>query len=83
VLSVLGASFDDAWGHNRTWVANRLLEIGQGEFAEAYVGYYVACWRFFLSGYLDGAAARAALLHAKRVLELGFEIGRRADGDMR
>ena len=78
VLSILGEGFDDAWGHNRTWVANRLHGVGQAEFGDAYVGYYVECWRYFLSGYRDNAAARSALLRAKRVIELGAELARSA-----
>lgn len=79
VLSVLGASFEDAWGHNRTGVHRLLVDAGQAEFAGHYAGYYREAWRFFLSGYRDADAARAAILHAKQVLELGAAAGRQSD----
>lgn len=77
VLSVLGASFEEAWGGNRTDVVARLLDAGQDELTKAYTGYYLESWRFFLSGYSDADAARRAILHAKRVIELGAEVARR------
>jgi hypothetical protein len=78
VLSILGASFAEAWGHNRTGVCERLLAAGQHDLAASYAGYYLEGWRFFLSGYRDSDAARQALLHARRVLELGAAVARAA-----
>jgi len=75
VLSVLGASFAEAWGHNRTGVHARLIAAGQTEFAEAYAGYYLEGWAFFLSGYREAEHGRAALRWATRVIELGAEVG--------
>ena len=76
VLSVLGARFEEAWGQNRTGLVQSLNAHGQPEFADAYAGFYLEGWNFFLSGYSDADAARRALLAGRDVLERAVEVAR-------
>jgi len=68
VLSVLGCPPGEAWSLNRTQGAAKLEEYGQAELADDYRRYYLAAWDYFLSGYADSAAARAAAASAVAVL---------------
>ena len=46
------------WSMNRTRVTCALVEIGERDLAKTYVGYFLARWRWFLSG--DGDLRRLA-----------------------
>ncbi len=61
VLSVLGASFEEAWGQNRSGLILSLRDRGETEFADTYARFYLEGWKFFKSGYVDSGAARRAL----------------------
>lgn len=76
VLSVLGADFEAAWGHNRTHIYGKLKEFNQLGLAENYAGFYLNAWDFYRSGYQNTDAARTATLMGVRVLELGLDIGK-------
>lgn len=75
VLSVLGATYEEAWGTNRTQIHQRLVEGGHSELAGDYAGYYLNAWEFFLSGHRDIEAAHRALQSGVRVLQRGHAIG--------
>lgn len=75
VLSVLGASYLDAWGSNRTGVYRQLISAGETTLADDYAAFYLRGWDFFLSGNTDVAAAHAGILAGFRVIQRGHEIG--------
>lgn len=75
VLTVHGVEYALAWGSNRTRLVAHLEDAGEAELAEAFAGFYLAGWEFFLSGHRDGVPARAAIGHAIRVLTIGHERG--------
>jgi hypothetical protein len=77
VLCTKDGDFDRAWSANRTTIVASLVEVGEVDLAERIVAYYTAAWRFFLSGWRDADAGRAAFRAAITMLELGAEIGRR------
>jgi hypothetical protein len=74
VLSLLGSSFEEAWGHNRTHLVGRLEAAGQAGLAADYAGFYLCAWDFYRSGYADSDAARQAVRHGVRVLEAGHRL---------
>jgi hypothetical protein len=78
VLHVLGVTTHEAWSLNRTGVAARLEQEAQVELAEHYSGYYLNAWEYFLSGYTDTSAARAAIAAGIAALTRGIEIARDA-----
>lgn len=73
-LSLLGYSFEEAWGHNRTHLIGRLEAAGQAGLAADYAGFYLRAWDFYRSGYADSDAARQAVRHGVRVLEAGRRL---------
>jgi hypothetical protein len=76
VLCARTGDFERAWATNRTAIATTLDEIGERPVAEALVRYYTSAWRFFLSGWSDANAGRAAFVSAIEMLELGAQVGR-------
>lgn len=76
-LEVLGMPYEEAWGMNRTRLYQALIAAGEETLAEAYAHFYLQGWRYFLSGYDDGDAARGALLAGARVLDEGIRLARR------
>ena len=57
------------WSMNRTRVTRSLEDIGEDSLARAYVGYFLARWRWFLSDGDDLDAPRDAVRGALQVLE--------------
>lgn len=76
VLHSLGPRYEQAWGTNRTGIVRLLLQFGQEELAIAVSSFYVSAWDYFLSGYADSDAGRAALLAGARVLRLGIKFAK-------
>ncbi|KIQ54974.1 hypothetical protein [Meiothermus taiwanensis] len=74
VLSLLGRSFEEAWGHNRTHLVGQLEAAGQEQLAADYAGFYLCAWDFFRSGYTDSDSARQAIVHGVRALETGRQV---------
>ena len=69
VLQLAGVDPMTAWSLNRTRVTGALEDIGEGSLAGAYVGYFLARWRWFLSRGEDLDALRDAVRAALEVLE--------------
>ena len=76
VLHVLGLDTAHVWSLNRTRVTSALRDLGLGGLADAYRDFYLAAWDYYLSGFTDMNACRAAILAASRVLTEGGEHGR-------
>ena len=68
VLQLAGIDPMTAWSMNRTRVTRALEDIGEGSLAGAYVGYFLARWRWFLSRDDDLDALRDAVRAAWRFL---------------
>jgi hypothetical protein len=77
VLEALGMPYEEAWGMNRTGLHRALRAAGEETLAEAYAQFYLQGWRYFLSAYSEGEAARAAIGAGARVLECGIALARR------
>jgi DNA ligase D-like protein (predicted 3'-phosphoesterase) len=77
LMSVLGESYDDAWGTNRTTLINKLAEQDEA-LAARLVDYYLAAWAGWRVSWEDGEAARTALSAAVDVLRRGRAIGQAA-----
>jgi hypothetical protein len=73
-LSLLGASYEDAWGHNRSSLLLKLEAQGQHDLVSSIRGFYESAWTYFLSQDRDGHAARTAIRHAAQALEIGGRI---------
>jgi hypothetical protein len=75
VMSLLGASYEEAWGgHNRSSLLFKLEAQGQHDLVSSIRGFYEAAWTYFLSQDRDGNAARTAIRHAANALEIGGRI---------
>ncbi len=74
VLSVLGADFEDAWGHNRSHLITQLEIHGEHALSEQIKTFYVAGWAYFLSGNRDGNSGRMAIVAARAALLRGVDV---------
>jgi hypothetical protein len=74
VMSALGASYEEAWGHNRSSLLQMLEAQGQHDLVSSIRGFYWNAWTYFLSQDRDGNAARTAIRHAVNSLETGGQI---------
>ncbi len=74
VLVLDGVHPGEAWSMNRTALVGRLEWADRAEMAEDYAQFYLSAWRYFLSGYADQDAARAALLAGARVMREGARV---------
>lgn len=79
VLSVLGVEPDLAWSMNRSAIVRELESRGFGELSEAIMEYYLAGWEYFLSGFDNTDAARAAIRNGFEVLRLGHSVAKGAE----
>ena len=75
-ISVLGASYEDAWGHNRSSLLLKLEAQSQHDLVASIRGFYWNTWTYFLSNDRDGNAARSAIRHGANALEIGGQIAR-------
>lgn len=69
ILQLAGLDTMTVWSMNRTRVTRALEDIGERALTETYVGYFLARWRWFLSGDDDLDALRDAVRTALEVLE--------------
>lgn len=69
ILHLAGHDPMTVWSMNRTRVTRALEDIGEGSLASAYVGYFLARWRWFLSRGDDLDALRDTVKAALEVLE--------------
>lgn len=74
VLSALGMAPAKAWALNRTEITRALTEMGESTLAADYAAYYLAAWRWFLSGVNDFRAAEEAVEAAVKIVQRGAEI---------
>lgn len=75
-LHVSGLDTAHVWSLNRTSVTAALRDLGLGDLADAYRDFYLAAWDYFLSGFTDTDACRAAILAATGVLTESAALGR-------
>lgn len=68
-LHLAGLDPMTAWSMNRTHVTRALEDIGERDLAETYVGYFLARWRWFLSGAADLDSVRGSVRTALNVLK--------------
>jgi hypothetical protein len=74
-MSLLGSSFEEAWGgHNRSSLLLKLEAQDQHDLVSGIRGFYEAAWTYFPSQDRDGNAARTAIRHAANALEIGRQI---------
>lgn len=69
ILHLAGLDPMAVWSMNRTRVTRALEDIGEGDLAENYVGYFLARWRWFLSASNDLESLRDTVRSALAVLE--------------
>jgi hypothetical protein len=73
-LSISGMPPRQAWSLNRTQIAPLLDELGQEDLARDYRSFYLSAWDYFLSGYTDSRAARAAVAAGLTALRASAEV---------
>ena len=61
---------------NRTRATLALRDLGLASLADGYTAFYLSSWNYFLSGFTDSDAGRAAIRAAARVLTESAEVGR-------
>ena len=69
ILQLAGLDPMTVWSMNRTRVTRALEDIGEGDLAEPYVGYFLARWRWFLSANDDLDPVRDTVRSALAVLD--------------
>lgn len=75
-VHLLGGQTELAWESNRTAIYSALIDLEAEEIAEGYAGYYLAGWRYFLSGWEDTDAGRDAIRCGLNVLALTVDVAR-------
>ncbi len=75
-LHLSGLDTEHAWTLNRTRVTAALRDLALHDLADAYTAFYLAGWDYFLSGFADTTACRAAILAGTQVLAEGANFGR-------
>ena len=76
VLHLTGLGTEPAWSLNRTRVTAELRGLGLDTLADSYSTFYLSGWDYFLSGFTDTNAYRAAIQAGTGVLTYGAELGR-------
>lgn len=76
VLHLAGLDPMSAWSMNRTRITRALVDIGERDLASAYVDYYLARWRWFLSDSRDIDAVRDAIRAAVKVLNRSESVAK-------
>ena len=76
VLHLSGFETEHVWTLNRTRATAALRSLALHDLADAYTAFYLAGWGYFLSGFTDTTACRAAILTGTRVLTEGANLGR-------
>lgn len=75
VLHISGLDTEHVWTLNRTRVTAALRDLALHDLADAYSAFYLSAWDFFLSGFTDTTACRAAILAGTQVLTEGANLG--------
>jgi hypothetical protein len=78
VISIRGGSYEEAWGCNRTEIVDKLRSLGEKELVRDYIQFYMNSWDYFLSGYDDTNACRAAIVAGIHALQRAIEIAKRS-----
>lgn len=76
VLHISGVDMELAWDLNRTGVVSTLFELGHDDIAKQYAEFYLAGWRYFLSGFENADAGRDAITAAVEVISMGAEVAK-------
>ena len=76
VLHLAGVETEEAWSLNRTGVVSSLRRLGQNSMADHYSGFYLSAWEYFLSGFKNTDAGRAAIGSGARVLSEASGVAR-------
>ena len=74
VLHLSGFGTEHVWSLNRTHATAALQVLGLANLADPYRAFYLAAWEYYLSGFTDTNACRAAIASGTRVLSAGAEI---------
>lgn len=74
VLHLSGSGTEHVWTLNRTRVTAALRDLAHHNLAGSYAAFYLSAWDYFLSGFTDTTACRAALASGTHVLTEGAEI---------
>ena len=75
-LHLFGFDTEHVWTLNRTRVTTALRDLAVHDLADAYTAFYLSAWDYFLSGFTDSTACRAAILAGTQVLTEGGGLGR-------
>ena len=73
-LHLSGLDTEHVWSLNRTHATAALQVLGLANLADPYRAFYLAAWEYYLSGFTDTNACRAAIASGTRVLSAGAEI---------
>ncbi len=73
-LHLSGLDTEHVWTLNRTQATAALHDVGLASLADPYRAFYLSAWDFFLSGFTDTTACRAAIASGTHVLTEGAEI---------
>ena len=76
VLHISGLDTGHVWTLNRTQVTTALQDLALYDLANAYTAFYLSAWDYFLSGFTDTTACRAAIAAGTHVLTEGAETAR-------
>ena len=75
-LHLSGLGTEHVWSLNRTRATAELRGLGLNTLADSYISFYLSAWDYFLSGFTNANAYRAAILEGTRVLTEGANLGR-------
>ena len=73
-LHLSGLDTEHVWTLNRTQATAALHDVGLASLADPYRAFYPSAWDYFLSGFTDTTACRAAIASGTHVLTEGAEI---------
>ncbi len=73
-LHLSGLDTKHVWTLNRTRVTATLRDLAHHNLAASYSAFYLSAWDYFLSGFTDTTACRAAIASGTHVLTEGAEI---------
>ena len=76
MLHLTGVEAEEDWSLNRTGVVSSLRRLGQNSVADHYSGFYLSAWEYFLLGFKNTDAGRAAIGSGARVLSEASGVAR-------
>ena len=71
-LFILGASYDEAFGYNRTAIMKRFKKLGYAKLSNDYASFYIYAWKYYLSK--DFKYLKKCLHHGHAALKQMIEI---------